>query len=147
MVVGDGIGGLAAARHLDRLLGRRRDVEITLVNRNNFFSSESAALRGVLRGARASLLRQPIRPCLRRARFIEATAQEIDVARRIVHVAGPDDGLRELPYDYVVRAPNAPALRPYQFALSIMLLRPACPAEGNPSSTPSAYSRVRASVA
>src|SRR5690348_18097675 len=37
VIVGGGIGGLAAARHLDRRLGGRRDVEVTLVSRDNFF--------------------------------------------------------------------------------------------------------------
>jgi NADH dehydrogenase FAD-containing subunit/CubicO group peptidase (beta-lactamase class C family) len=107
VVVGGGIGGLAAARHLDRLLGGRRDVEITLVNRDNFFLLSPLlfeACSGVLELRHCA---QPIRPCLRRVRFLEATAQEIDVARRVVHVAGPDDALRELPYDHVVVALGA----------------------------------------
>lgn len=37
LVAGGGLGGLAAARHLDHLLGARPDVGITLVNRDNFF--------------------------------------------------------------------------------------------------------------
>jgi len=105
--VGGGIGGLAAARHLDRLLGGRRDVEITLVNRDNFFLLSPLlfeACSGVLELRHCA---QPIRPCLRRVRFIEATAQEIDVARRIVRVVGPDSALRELPYDHVVIALGA----------------------------------------
>jgi NADH dehydrogenase len=107
VVVGGGIGGLAAARHLDRLLGGRRDVEITLVNRDNFFLLSPLlfeACSGVLELRHCA---QPIRPCLRRVRFIEATAQEIDVARRIVRVVGPDSALRELPYDHVVIALGA----------------------------------------
>jgi NADH dehydrogenase len=107
VVVGGGIGGLAAARHLDRLLGGRRDVEITLVNRDNFFLLSPLlfeACSGVLELRHCA---QPIRPCLRRVRFIEATAQEIDVARRIVRVVGPDSAIRELPYDHVVIALGA----------------------------------------
>lgn len=107
VVVGGGIGGLAAARHLDRLLGGRRDVEVTLVSRDNFFLLDPLlfeACSGVLELRHCA---QPIRPCLRRVRFIEATAQEIDVARRIVRVAGPDEAVRELPYDHVVIALGA----------------------------------------
>ena len=107
VVVGGGIGGLAAARHLDRLLGARRDVEITLVNRDNFFLLSPLlfeACSGVLELRHCA---QPIRPCLRRVRFIEGTAQEIDVARRIVRVTGPDEALLELPYDHVVVALGA----------------------------------------
>jgi NADH dehydrogenase FAD-containing subunit/CubicO group peptidase (beta-lactamase class C family) len=107
VVVGGGIGGLAAARHLDRLLGGRRDVEITLVNRDNFFLLSPLlfeACSGVLELRHCA---QPIRPCLHRVRFIEATAQEIDVARRIVRVVGPDDAPREVSYDHVVIALGA----------------------------------------
>ena len=37
VVLGGGFGGVTTARHLERRLRRRRDVEITLVNRENFF--------------------------------------------------------------------------------------------------------------
>lgn len=37
VVLGGGFGGVATTRHLEGLLGRRNDVEITLVSRNNFF--------------------------------------------------------------------------------------------------------------
>src|SRR5262245_35927825 len=107
VVVGGGIGGLAAARHLDRRLGRRQDVDITLVNRDNFFLLSPLlfeACSGVLELRHCA---QPIRPCLRRVRFIEAMAEEIDVDRRIVRVTGPDDALRDLPFDHVVVAPGA----------------------------------------
>jgi NADH dehydrogenase len=107
VVVGGGIGGLAAARHLDRLLGARPDVDITLVNRDNFFLLSPLlfeACSGVLELRHCA---QPIRPCLRRVRFIEATAREIDVATRTVRVVGPDDAERELPYDHVVVALGA----------------------------------------
>jgi NADH dehydrogenase len=107
VVVGGGIGGLAAARHLDRVLGRRSDVEITLVNRDNFFLLSPLlfeACSGVLELRHCA---QPIRPCLRRVRFLEATAREIDVARRVVHVVGPDEAQRELPFDHVIIALGA----------------------------------------
>jgi NADH dehydrogenase FAD-containing subunit/CubicO group peptidase (beta-lactamase class C family) len=107
VVAGGGVGGLAAARHLDRLLGGRRDVEITLVNRDNFFLLSPLlfeACSGVLELRHCA---QPIRPCLRRVRFIEATVREIDTADRVVRIAGPGDALRELHYDHVVVALGA----------------------------------------
>ena len=107
LVVGGGVGGLAAARHLDRLLGGRPDVEITLVNRDNFFLLSPLlfeACSGVLELRHCA---QPIRPCLRRVRFIEATAECIDVTRRVVRIVGPDDAARELSYDHVVVALGA----------------------------------------
>jgi NADH:ubiquinone reductase (H+-translocating) len=37
VVLGGGFGGVATVRHLERVLRRRTDVEITLVSRENFF--------------------------------------------------------------------------------------------------------------
>jgi NADH dehydrogenase len=37
VVLGGGFGGVATVRHLERILRRRTDVEITLVSRENFF--------------------------------------------------------------------------------------------------------------
>ncbi len=107
VVAGGGVGGLAAARHLDRELGDREDVEITLVNRDNFFLLTPLlfeACSGVIELRHCA---QPIRPCLDRVRFIEATVHEIDVERRIVRTVIADHGVRELPYDHVVVALGA----------------------------------------
>ena len=37
VVLGGGFGGVTTVRHLERVLRRRTDVEITLVSRENFF--------------------------------------------------------------------------------------------------------------
>ena len=107
VVAGGGVGGLAAARHLDRELGDREDVEITLVNRDNFFLLTPLlfeACSGVIELRHCA---QPIRPCLHRVRFIEATVDGIDVERRVVRTVIADRGVQELPYDHVVIALGA----------------------------------------
>jgi NADH dehydrogenase len=107
VVLGGGIGGVAAARHLDRQFARRSDVEVTLVSRDNFFLLSPLlfeACSGVLELRHCA---QPIRPCLRRARFIEATVEHIDVERRVVRVAASEGGVHQLPYDHVVIALGA----------------------------------------
>ena len=107
VVAGGGVGGLAAARHLDRKLGSREDVEITLVNRDNFFLLTPLlfeACSGVIELRHCA---QPIRPCLDRVRFIEATVDGIDVGRRVVRTVIADGTARELPYDHVVVALGA----------------------------------------
>ena len=107
VVAGGGVGGLAAARHLDAKLGSHEDVEITLVNRDNFFLLTPLlfeACSGVIELRHCA---QPIRPCLDRVRFIEATVEGIDVARRIVRTVIADGTVRELPYDHVVIALGA----------------------------------------
>jgi NADH:ubiquinone reductase (H+-translocating) len=107
VVLGGGVGGLAAARHLDRLLGRRPDVEVTLVSRDNFFLLSPLlfeACAGVLELRHCA---QPIRPCLRNARFVEAMVEHIDVERQVVRVVPAEGDVRELPYDHVVVALGA----------------------------------------
>ena len=107
VVLGGGVGGLAAARRLDRQFGRRSDVEVTLVSRDNFFLLSPLlfeACSGVLELRHCA---QPIRPCLSHARFIEATVEHVDVERRIVRVVASEGVVHELPYDHVVIALGA----------------------------------------
>src|SRR3954469_19480405 len=107
VVLGGGVGGLAAARHLDRMLGNRPNVEVTLVSRDNFFVLTPLlfeACSGVLELRHCA---QPIRPALRHARFVEATVHAVDVESRIVHAVGLDGRARELPYDHLIVALGA----------------------------------------
>ena len=107
VVLGGGVGGLAGARHLDRQFARRPDVEVTLVSRDNFFLLSPLlfeACSGVLELRHCA---QPIRPCLRHARFIEATVEYVDVERRVVRVVASEGAVHELPYDHVVIALGA----------------------------------------
>jgi NADH dehydrogenase len=107
VVLGGGVGGLAAARQLDRHLARRSNVEVTLVSRDNFFLLSPLlfeACSGVLELRHCA---QPIRPCLRHVRFIEATVEYVDVERRVVRVVASEGAVHELPFDHVVIALGA----------------------------------------
>jgi len=107
VVLGGGIGGLAAARDLDHQFARRSDVEVTLVSRDNFFLLSPLlfeACSGVLELRHCA---QPIRPCLRNARFMEATVEHVDVERRVVRIVASERAVHELPYDHVVIALGA----------------------------------------
>src|SRR5687768_13420425 len=107
VVLGGGVGGLAAARQLDRQFARRSDVAVTLVSRDNFFLLSPLlfeACSGVLELRHCA---QPIRPCLRYVRFIEATVEYVDVERRVVRVVASEGAIHELPYDHVVIALGA----------------------------------------
>lgn len=107
VILGGGIGGLAAARHLDGALGGRTDIDVTLVSRDNFFLLAPLlfeACSGVLELRHCA---QPIRPCLRRVRFLEATVLDADVERRLVRVVLATGELHELSYDHVIVALGA----------------------------------------
>jgi NADH:ubiquinone reductase (H+-translocating) len=103
LILGGGFGGVATARHIERLFRRRPDVEIVLASRDNFVVM-TPLLFEVFSGTldlRACSL--PVRAFLRTTRFVEATVQGVDMDRRVVHLASA--GKRgELAYDQLVLA-------------------------------------------
>src|SRR5438874_11084958 len=103
VILGGGFGGVTTARRLEKLCKRRRDVEIVLVSRDNFVLLTPLLFEvcsGALDARHCSL---PIRAFLRSTRFIEATVEDIDVERRVVHFSGEGE-LGELVYDQIVLA-------------------------------------------
>src|SRR5690349_4007616 len=104
VVLGGGFGGVTATRHLEQLLGARGNVAITLVSRENYFMLTPLlfeACSGVLELRHCA---QPIRPALRRARFIEASVDSVDVDRRVVHATAAGGVSYDLEYDDLVVA-------------------------------------------
>jgi len=133
VVLGGGVGGLAAARYLERRFGRRADAEVVLVSRDNFFLLSPLlfeACTGVLDSRHCA---QPIRPCLRRVRFIEATVFGVDPERCMVFASAPEGGRYELSYDHLVvalgastdtsRIPGSEHARTFKTVADALLLR------------------------
>ncbi len=107
VVLGGGVGGLTAARYLEKRFGARPDFEIVLISRDNFFLLTPLlfeACSGVLDFRHCA---QPIRPCLSRARFIEATVGEVDTSRRVVRAIPAEGDVREVEYDQLLVALGA----------------------------------------
>lgn len=103
LILGGGFGGVAAARHLERLLRGRPDVEVVLVSRDNFVLMTPLLFEvfsGALDLCGCSV---PVRAFLRSTRFVEAAVEGIDLDRRVARLAGPG-GVRELAYDQLVLA-------------------------------------------
>ena len=107
VVVGGGFGGVTFTRHLERRCRARQDVEITLVSRDNFFVLTPLLFEACSGRLELRHCAQPIRPALRRARFIEAMVRAVDVEQRLVHAMASDGTSYELPYDQVVIALGA----------------------------------------
>jgi NADH dehydrogenase len=107
VVLGGGFGGVSTARHLERLCGKRSNVELTLVSRENFFVLTPLLFEACSGRLELRHCAQPIRPALRRTRFVEASVDQVDVERRIVRATAPDGGRYELPYDQLVVALGA----------------------------------------
>jgi NADH dehydrogenase len=107
VVLGGGFGGLAAARHLDRLFRDDDDVEIDLVNDTNYvvYTPMLADVAGGSIEPRYAV--PPIREFLRKVAFSEATVQGIDIAKRTVRGTRVDGSNAEVGYDYLVIALGA----------------------------------------
>jgi NADH dehydrogenase len=107
LVLGGGFAGVATARHLQRLSAGGSGIEITLVSRDKFFVVTPLlfeACSGILELRHCA---QPIRPALRRARFVEATVEDVDVERRVVRAVPREGEAYDLPYDQLVVARGA----------------------------------------
>ena len=103
LILGGGFGGVATARHLERLFRRRPDVEIVLVSRDNFVLMTPLLFEvfsGILDLRSCSV---PVRGFLRSAQFVEATVQSIDLDQRVVHLSSAGR-TGELAYDQLVIA-------------------------------------------
>ena len=93
---------MTATRRLERLSGHA--VEITLVSRENSFVLTPLLFEACSGRLELRHCAQPIRPALRRARFVEASVARVDVERRVVHAVSLDGRASELPYDQLIVA-------------------------------------------
>ena len=105
LVLGGGFGGLHTAIHLEKQLKRRREVEITLVSRENFFLFTPMLHEVAASDIDITHIVSPIRALLRRTRVVIGDVEAVDLGRRVVTVAhGLDEHVHELPYDQLVAA-------------------------------------------
>src|SRR4029450_13216637 len=107
VVLGGGFGGVTTARHLERLLCGRTDIDITLVSRENFFVITPLLFEACSGRLELRHCAQPIRAALRRARLIEAMVVSADVERRVVRAMATADLTYDLPFDHLVVALGA----------------------------------------
>ncbi len=104
VILGGGFGGLYTARHLSRLVRGRRDVQVTLVSRENYFLMTPLlfeASSGVLEPRHAV---NPIRPLLKDVRFIKAEVEGVDLDGRKINARLARDEPLEIGYDQLVLA-------------------------------------------
>lgn len=105
VILGGGFAGVTAAGRLERHFGRRPDIEVTIVDGENF-SLFTPLLPEVPSGSlQAKHIVYPLRAALRRTHVRQAEVREIDLDRRVV-VAAHCPKCREapLPYDHLVLA-------------------------------------------
>jgi NADH dehydrogenase len=105
VIVGGGFGGVYTALELQRLLRRTRDVEVTIVSRDNFLLFTPMLHEVAASDLDVTHIVNPVRKLLPRVRCFDGDVAAIDLARRTVVVAhGADAHTHDLPYDHLVIA-------------------------------------------
>jgi NADH dehydrogenase len=105
LVLGGGFGGLYAALELEKRLAADPDVEVTLVNRDNYFLFTPMLHEVAASDLDLTDIVSPVRKILRHVDFFEGTVDRVDLPRRRVTVShGNDRHQHELSYDYLVIA-------------------------------------------
>jgi NADH dehydrogenase len=108
VILGGGFGGVYAALAFEKALARGRDLEVTLVNRENFFLFTPMLHEVAASDLDMTHIVNPIRQLLRRVKFVQGDVEAIDLARRRVVVAhGGEHHDHELEYDHLVLALGA----------------------------------------
>jgi NADH dehydrogenase len=107
VVLGGGFAGVATVRRLEKILGGRDGFSITLVSRENFFVITPLLFEACSGRLELRHCAQPIRAALRRARFVEATVESVDIERQLVRAIAAEGDRYTIPYDHLVVALGA----------------------------------------
>jgi NADH dehydrogenase len=128
VILGGGFAGLNTARHLEQLLGGLDDVEITLVNRDNYSLFTPMLAEVAASGIEPGHIVNPIRTFLRRTKFREGIVKRIDLDAHQIETQHPNaHEATILEYDRLVIALGAvtnyrgvPGVEQHAFALKTM---------------------------
>ena len=103
LILGGGFAGLYAAIQFEKRLARRPDVEITLVNRENFFLFTPMLHEVAASDLDITHIVNPIRRLLENVKFFHGEVSSIDFAGKTVSLFhGPNRHPHELAYDYLI---------------------------------------------
>ena len=105
VILGGGFAGLYAALELEKGLRKHANVDVTLVNRENFFLFTPMLHEVAAGDLDPTNIVNPVRKLLRRVSFYEAKALKIDLHNKTVTIEhGVDDHTHELHYDQIILA-------------------------------------------
>ena len=105
LILGGGFGGLYAALEMEKSLARDPGVEVTLVNRENFFLFTPMLHEVAASDLDVTHIVNPVRRMLRHVRFFAGDVEAIDTVARSVTVRHGFTGhTHALPYDHLVLA-------------------------------------------
>jgi NADH dehydrogenase len=105
VILGGGFGGLYAALRLEKTLAHDPDVEVLLVNRENFFLFTPMLHEVAASDLDLTHIVNPVRKLLRRVQFFDGDVDDIDLpGRKVVVSHGAEHHSHELTYDHLVIA-------------------------------------------
>jgi NADH:ubiquinone reductase (H+-translocating) len=104
VILGGGFGGLYAALRLQHRSRHRKDIDVTLVSRENFFLLTPMLPQAAAGGIDTRHIVAPIRRVCTDVRYYEAEVEAIDVASRSVLLANVDGPRMQVGYDHLLLA-------------------------------------------
>src|SRR5438552_8554722 len=105
LILGGGFGGMYAALHLEKTLAHDPTVDITIVNRDNFFLFTPMLHEIAASDLDLTHIVNPVRKLLRKVDFFAGDVEAVDLDKKLVAVShGFDHHTHDLPYDYPVIA-------------------------------------------
>jgi NADH dehydrogenase len=105
LILGAGFGGLYTALGLEKTLSRNHDVQVTLVNRQNFSLFTPMLHEVAASDLDITHIVNPVRKLLSHAQFFHGEVEHIDLPSKCVTVVhGEKHHRHELGYDYLVLA-------------------------------------------
>ena len=103
LILGSGFGGLYTALNLEKTLARDRDIEITLVNRENFFLFTPMLHEVAASDLDITHIVSPVRKLLKRVKIFNGSVESIDLDAKAVRVShGKERHHHKLQYDHLV---------------------------------------------
>jgi len=103
LILGSGFGGLYTALNLEKSLAMDKSVEITLINRENFFLFTPMLHEVAASDLDITHIVSPVRKLLKRVKVFNGDVESIDLENKTVHVShGQTHHHHELGYDHLV---------------------------------------------
>src|SRR2546422_6211380 len=103
VILGGGFGGLYTALEIERTIARDSDVDVTLVNHDNFFLFTPMLHEVAASDLDMTHIVNPIRKLLKRVQFFQGDVERISLGEKRIEVShGADHHHHELEYDHLV---------------------------------------------
>ena len=103
LILGGGFGGMYAALEFERALARGAALDVTLVNRDNFFLFTPMLHEVAASDLDITNIVSPVRKLLRRVTFFHGDIESIDLVHQRVGLShGHEEHCHSLPYDHLV---------------------------------------------